>query len=309
MNKTLKITAILICLLMVTATLCSAQTAVYGGRTYTPESFPRATWCPCGMCENIRAQWAASTAKPVAKVQDSLPDENYEYKTVEVEETRYRKRKVCTPVYGPFGRQIGTNCHYVDEPYTVKVKKRVRVAKKNAVPAKLPEQLKHGKNVQNQQEKVNELIPTPLPVVKRLVQLLKPTKSDVLIDAGCGDGRFLIEASSYGCRAIGVEIDSGIVKIARQRIKQSGSSAIVFEGDALKWDYDAASMVVIYQMPDLLADIVKRIPKGVKVASYMHDIPGVKTQKHSIQVDGTERFVYVGVVGGEVKETGATFGL
>jgi len=38
-----------------------------------------------------------------------------------------------------------------------------------------------------------------------LEKLLKPTKTDVLIDLGCGDGRWLIAAAKkYGCRCIDV---------------------------------------------------------------------------------------------------------
>lgn len=56
-------------------------------------------------------------------------------------------------------------------------------------------------------------------------------------------------------------------------------------------------MVVIYQMPDLVNDIVQQIPNGVKVASYMHDIPGIETKEYRVDVDGQTKSIFVGVVG------------
>ncbi len=314
--------SILIIGLLLLPSASFAQTAVYGGRTYTPQNFSYAYRCNCPMCQYIKSEWSRSrtaTVSPVVapkvvvetpKVVDKLRYETkYREETKTVYETQYRtetyQQKVCT----------GRRCYYVTKTRQVPI----QVAKK--VTVKVPYQsvvtdLTAPKVKKKAETKLttfakpakSELIPTPLKAVKRLIEILKPQKSDVLIDAGCGDGRFLIAASESGCTAVGVEIDPQIVRIARSRIEATGSDAIVFQGDALKFDYSAASMVVIYQMPDLLADIVKEVPRGVKVASYMHDIPGVRTQKHAVEVDGEIKSIYVGVVGGELKSE-LVFGL
>jgi len=47
-----------ICLILLISSTCYAQTATWRGRTYTPQSFPRAKSCSCRMCQALRAQWS-----------------------------------------------------------------------------------------------------------------------------------------------------------------------------------------------------------------------------------------------------------
>jgi hypothetical protein len=282
--------------------------AVWNGQVYTPSSFPRAKWCgmngACPMCESIRSQWRAWSA-PKVVVSTPIEDDEYEtkYRIEKKTVTKYRReayqRKVCTG--GLFPR-----CYFVtdyrDVPYTetVDVKVPYKVKKQKAIeppPKPIPEP-----SIQVRQK----LLPTPLSAIRRLFTRLD-VRNSVVIDAGSGDGRFLIEATNHGCRAIGVEIDPMKVRLSRQRIRASGSKAIVFEGDALTFDYSAADIIYIYQYPDLMEKIVKRLPRGKRVVSYMHPIPGVECKSYSV---GDGQTFYVGVVGGIVeKKHSLTFGL
>lgn len=273
----------------VTILLCSdvvAQTANYYGQTYTPDNFPKAFNCSCNMCQEIRRQWRATT--PVVKQED---DGEYETRYRTEMRTETYQRKVCTGV-GIFRR-----CHYVTDTRQVPVKVAYKVRK--APPKPEPEP-----SVEVTQKR---LLPTPLQAIKRLLTHLRPTSQDIIIDAGSGDGRFLIEASGLGARAIGVEIDPGKVTLSRQRIRQASSTAIVFEGDATTFDYSSANIVYIYQYPDLLAKIVSRIPRGRRVVSYMHPIPGVETVRYAA---GDGHVFFIGTVGGKPQSSNAlTFGL
>jgi ubiquinone/menaquinone biosynthesis C-methylase UbiE len=50
------------------------------------------------------------------------------------------------------------------------------------------------------------------------------SSSDLVIDLGCGDGRWLTHISaSSSCQCWGVEIDSNRLQITRQRIEEVGS--------------------------------------------------------------------------------------
>ena len=63
-------------------------------------------------------------------------------------------------------------------------------------------------------------VPTPQEVVERMLTLAKVTKTDVVIDLGCGDGRIPITAARvYGARGIGVDIDP-------QRIAEANANEI-----------------------------------------------------------------------------------
>lgn len=240
-----------------------AQTGYYGGRAYTPRSFPRAKWCSCAMCQSLRAQWAASEKKVKANTES---DDEYETKY----KTETYQVKVC----------VNGRCYW--ETRTRKVPYRV---KKKIKPEPDP-------TIQPV-----DLIPTPKEAVNAILDKLELTSSDTLVDAGCGDGRFLIEAAKRGARAIGVELDPAIVKIARENVTKSGEKAVVFQGDALEWNYSGATVVVIFQMQDLTNEIAAKIPEGVRVVSYMHDIKGVETKKHRLLVNGEEKQVFIGVVG------------
>lgn len=62
--------------------------------------------------------------------------------------------------------------------------------------------------------------PTPISVVRKILEYLEPKETDVVYDLGCGDGRFIIEAvTKYKCRAVGIEIDPIRYIISKIRIK------------------------------------------------------------------------------------------
>ena len=51
-------------------------------------------------------------------------------------------------------------------------------------------------------------VPTPQPVVDRMLELAGVSGRDVLFDIGCGDGRIVITAARrYGTRGVGIDID------------------------------------------------------------------------------------------------------
>src|SRR5262249_16948890 len=65
-------------------------------------------------------------------------------------------------------------------------------------------------------------VPTPHDIVEKMLELAAVKKDSLLVDLGSGDGRVLIAAArKYGCRAVGYEIDKGLVEISRQSIANS----------------------------------------------------------------------------------------
>ena len=51
-------------------------------------------------------------------------------------------------------------------------------------------------------------VPTPRPVVDKMLELAAPTADDYLIDLGSGDGRIPITAAQrFGTRGLGIDID------------------------------------------------------------------------------------------------------
>src|SRR5688572_10030084 len=62
-------------------------------------------------------------------------------------------------------------------------------------------------------------VPTPHEVVDRMLELARVRKGDLVYDLGSGDGRIVITAAQrYGVKAVGFEIDPGLVKNSRDSI-------------------------------------------------------------------------------------------
>ena len=66
-------------------------------------------------------------------------------------------------------------------------------------------------------------IPSEDAVVSAMLAMAKVTRTDVVYDLGCGDGRILIAAARrFGARGVGVEIDPELVKTAKAAVTKAG---------------------------------------------------------------------------------------
>ena len=92
-------------------------------------------------------------------------------------------------------------------------------------------------------------VPTPHEVVDRMLMLAGVTRSDVVVDLGCGDGRIPIAAAKrFGARGIGVDIDPQRIAEANANAKAAGVEQLVTFAlqDAMKTDVSGASVVTTY---------------------------------------------------------------
>lgn len=121
--------------------------------------------------------------------------------------------------------------------------------------------------------------PTPQEVVERMLALANVKSGDVLYDLGAGDGRVVITAAKkYGIRAVGVEIDPGLAKLARENARQQGVEQLVEirQQDFLTADLSGASVVTLYLSYDgnlaLRPQLIKQLKPGARVVSYTFDM-------------------------------------
>ncbi|CAM9752931.1 unnamed protein product [Ectocarpus sp. 6 AP-2014] len=97
-------------------------------------------------------------------------------------------------------------------------------------------------------------------VVRAIIDFAGVTADDVLYDLGCGDGRICIEAAeSRGAKACGVEIEEDLAEKFRRRVAAKGldSKVSVVHGDLRDVDLSDATVVVMYLLPDAMADIAQ----------------------------------------------------
>jgi SAM-dependent methyltransferase len=121
--------------------------------------------------------------------------------------------------------------------------------------------------------------PAPQEVVQRMLVLAGVKKDDVVYDLGSGDGRILIAAAKkYGVRAVGFEIDPGLVKLARENARREGVEKLVEirEQDFLTANLSPASVVTLYLSYDgnlsVRPQLLQQLKPGARVVSYVFDM-------------------------------------
>lgn len=130
-------------------------------------------------------------------------------------------------------------------------------------------------------------VPTHQKIVDKMVEIAKVTKTDVVFDLGCGDGRIVVTAAKkHGARGIGVDIDPERVKESLAKVKKNKVEKLVAirHGDALKVkDISKASVVMLYMLPEFqkqLAPILKRdLKAGTRVVSHDYALPGWEPER------------------------------
>jgi precorrin-6B methylase 2 len=121
--------------------------------------------------------------------------------------------------------------------------------------------------------------PTPQEVVERMLALAAVKKNDVLYDLGAGDGRVVVTAAKkYGVRAVGFEIDPGLVKLARENARKQGVEKLVEirQQDFMNADLSPATVVTLYLSYDgnlvLRPKLMRELKPNARVVSYTFDM-------------------------------------
>src|SRR5436189_6447598 len=66
-------------------------------------------------------------------------------------------------------------------------------------------------------------LPTPEPMVERMLAMAQTTSADVVYDLGSGDGRLSIAAAQkFGASAVGIEYDRDLAELARRNAERAG---------------------------------------------------------------------------------------
>jgi precorrin-6B methylase 2 len=121
--------------------------------------------------------------------------------------------------------------------------------------------------------------PTPQEVVERMLAVASLKPGELLYDLGAGDGRVVIAAAKiFGVRAVGFEIDPGLVKLARENVQKQGVENLVEirQQDLLSADLSAASVVTLYLSYDgnlsVRPKLMSELKPGARVVSYTFDM-------------------------------------
>jgi SAM-dependent methyltransferase len=136
-------------------------------------------------------------------------------------------------------------------------------------------------------------VPTPQPIVDKMLELAEVKKGDVVYDLGCGDGRIVVTAAKkYGVKAIGFDIDPQRVKEAKENVRTNQVEHLVTikQEDIFTLDLREANVVTLYLLPDLNVRLMPQLAKlkpGSRIVSHDFDMRGAKPVKvHHMSTDG-----------------------
>ncbi|ETP10780.1 hypothetical protein F441_13644 [Phytophthora nicotianae CJ01A1] len=112
---------------------------------------------------------------------------------------------------------------------------------------------------------------------------LSLTSNDLLVDLGCGDGRWLVSGvKRFNCSAFGVELDENLVKRAKDQVHREGleHKIKVEVGDVMQTDISNAKVVIVYAFAESLSGIAEmlktQLKEGTNVLSIGFRVPGWK---------------------------------
>ena len=121
--------------------------------------------------------------------------------------------------------------------------------------------------------------PTPMAVVRTMLQLAGVNAQDVVYDLGSGDGRIpIMAAKEFGARGVGIEIDPTLVVRAQANAREAGvADTVEFrQGDMYAADVRSATVVTLFLHPapnlKLRPRLRSQLQPGARIVSYVWDM-------------------------------------
>lgn len=121
-------------------------------------------------------------------------------------------------------------------------------------------------------------LPTPEPMVARMLGAARTTRDDIVYDLGAGEGRIPIAAArDFGASAVGIEYDPALAALATRNVVRAGVAdrVRIIAGDVFKEDFTRATVVTLYLLPEInyqLRPQLLALKPGTRVVSYLWDM-------------------------------------
>jgi hypothetical protein len=129
-------------------------------------------------------------------------------------------------------------------------------------------------------------VTTPSDVVDRMLAIAGTGPADYVVDLGSGDGRIVIAAAKkFGARGLGLELDPKLVEQSRASARAAGvAGRTEFRvEDVLRADFSKASVVTVYLLPGLMAELaplfLDKLQPGSRVVTHAFVFPSWKPDK------------------------------
>ena len=136
-------------------------------------------------------------------------------------------------------------------------------------------------------------VPTPIPVVRRMLQLAEVKEGEVVYDLGAGDGRILfIAVREFKARAVGVEIRRDLYRATKAKIEAEGLQNKIKLYNCSYYDIDLseADVVTLFLLTSanekLRPKMERELKKGARVVSHEFEVRGWIPKKVEKFYDG-----------------------
>ena len=117
-------------------------------------------------------------------------------------------------------------------------------------------------------------VPTPQPVVERMLEIAKVGPQDYLIDLGSGDGRIVVTAAKkHGARGFGVDLNPVRIQEAEENAKRAGVTDRVafYQRDLFETDLSDATVISMYLLPQVNLELrpkLLELKPGTRIVSH-----------------------------------------
>jgi SAM-dependent methyltransferase len=129
-------------------------------------------------------------------------------------------------------------------------------------------------------------VTTPADVVDRMLALARTGPADYVVDLGSGDGRIVIAAArKFGARGLGLELDPKLVAQSKDNARAAGveGRAEFRVEDVLRADFSQATVVTVYLLPGLMAQLspvfLDGLHPGARIVTHAFVFPSWKPDR------------------------------
>jgi cyclopropane fatty-acyl-phospholipid synthase-like methyltransferase len=158
-----------------------------------------------------------------------------------------------------------------------------------------------SRGVQEHSLNLAPFVPSPQPIVDRMLDLASVKQGETVYDLGCGDGRILITAAQrFKAKGIGIELSPYLVRTANESIKKLNlqEQVTIVHADLREANLQTADVVTIYLETNsnemLRPNLEKWLRAGARVVSHDFPVRGWKPSKvDHIQFYNRDHTIYV----------------
>jgi hypothetical protein len=140
-------------------------------------------------------------------------------------------------------------------------------------------------------------VPTPDEVVDRMLTMAQVGPNDSHMDLGSGDGKIVIAAAKRGAKALGIEYNPDMVKLAQDNAQKAGvaDKANFRRADIFQTDFSQATVITLYLLPALnmkLRPQLLSMKPGTRVVSHSFTMEDWEADEIST-MDGRRAYFWV----------------